>query len=145
MQSLSRYPWYFLELEQIISQFVWKNKKPQIAKAILRKKNGTGGINLPFFYFNLSFQSSFHLSQHQGLCQWVCSSHQVTKVLEFQLQLQFFQWISGLVSFRTDWFDLLAGLSQKKKIMCAIVYTHNYIYVCSVASVLSDSLGPYGL
>ena len=35
------------ELEQIISQFVWKYKKPQVAKAILRKKNGTGGINLP--------------------------------------------------------------------------------------------------
>ena len=32
-----------------ISQFVWKYKKRQIAKAILRKKNGTGGINLPDF------------------------------------------------------------------------------------------------
>ena len=39
----------FRELEQVISQFVWKYKKPQIAKAILRKKNGTGGINLPDF------------------------------------------------------------------------------------------------
>ena len=38
---------FFRELEQIISQFVWKYKKPQIAKAILRKKSGTGGINLP--------------------------------------------------------------------------------------------------
>ena len=40
---------------------------------------------------------AFNLSQHQGFFQWVSSSHQVTKVLEFQLQLQSFQWL-----FRTD-------------------------------------------
>ena len=40
---------FFRDLEQIISQYVGKYKKLQIAKAILRKKNGTGGINLPDF------------------------------------------------------------------------------------------------
>ena len=36
---------------------------------------------------------ALNLSQHQGLFQWVSSSHQVAKVLEFHLQHQSFQWI----------------------------------------------------
>ena len=40
---------FFRELEQIISQIVWKYKKRRTAKVILRRKNGTGGINLPEF------------------------------------------------------------------------------------------------
>ena len=43
---------------------------------------------------------ALNLSQHQGLFKWVSSSHQVAKVLEFQLQHQSFQWI-----FRTDFLE----------------------------------------
>ena len=48
---------------------------------------------------------AFNLSQHQGLFKWVSSSHQVAKILEFQLQHQSFQWTP-----RTDFlYDGLAG------------------------------------
>ena len=52
------------------------------------------------------FSPAFNLCQHQGLFLWVSSLHQVAKVLELQLQNQAFQWI--LISFRIDWFHLLA-------------------------------------
>ena len=60
-------------------------------------------------YLSISFsaaQFSFCLSQHQGLFQWVSSSHQMVKAL--QLQQQTFQWIFSMISFSSDWFDLLA-------------------------------------
>ena len=53
------------------------------------------------------FSFCFNLFQHQSVFQWVSTSHQVAKVLEFQLQ-QIVQWIFRLICFRIDWFDLPA-------------------------------------
>ena len=60
---------------------------------------------------------TFNLSQHQGLFKWVSSSHQVAKILEFQLQHQSFQWKSGLISFKMDWLDLLAVQGTLKSLL----------------------------
>ena len=56
----------------------------------------------------IPFSSHFNPSQHQGLFQWDNSSHEVTKVLEFQLQHQSSNDHPGLISFRMDWLDILA-------------------------------------
>ena len=64
----------------------------------------------------IPFSPTFNISQHQGLFQWVSSSHQVAKILEFQLQHQSLQWI-GLISFRMDWLDLLAVQGTLKSLL----------------------------
>ena len=60
---------------------------------------------------------AINLSQHQSLFKWVSSSHQVAKLLEFQLQHQSFQWIFGLISFRMGWLDLLAVQGTLKSLL----------------------------
>ena len=78
---------------------------------------------------------AFNLPQHQGLFQWVSSSHQMAKVLELQLQHQSFQWKSGLISFRTDWFDLLAlqetlkSLLQHRNLKASIIQCSAFFMV----------------
>ena len=61
---------------------------------------------------------ALHLSQHQGLFQWVRSLYPVAKGLEFQLQHQsFLNEYSGLISFKIDWLDFLAVQGTLKSLL----------------------------
>ena len=63
---------FFRELEQIMSQVVWKYKKCQIAKAILRNKNGTGRINLADFrlYKAIAIKAVWYWHKDRNIDQW---------------------------------------------------------------------------
>ena len=81
---------------------------------------------------------AFNLSQHQSLYQWVSSSHQVAKVLQFQLHISPSNDHSGVISFRIDWLDLLAVQGTLKSFLqhCsskALILQHSAFFIVQLS------------
>ena len=94
-------------MDCIISGFPVLHHLPKFAQTHVHWLDDTIQLSPP-----LSLLSPFplNLSQHHGLFQRVGSSHQVAKVLELQLQHSPSNEYSGLIFFRSDWFDLLVSI-----------------------------------
>ena len=69
----------------------------QLPESIQTHVHWVGDVIQPFYRLSFPSPPALNFSQYQGLFKWVSSSHQGVKVLEFQLQHQFFQW-----TLRTD-------------------------------------------
>ena len=119
VQLLSRVQFFAICLNWSMPGFPIHHQLPELAETHVHQV----GEALPSSHpVSSTSPPAFNLSQHQGLFQWVSSSHQVAKVLELQLQHQSFQWI-----IRTDFFfDWLiwSPCSPRRVVSCVVDFSY---------------------
>ena len=84
------------------------------------------------------FPPALNLSQHQGLFKWVSSLHQVAKYWHFSFNISPSKEHSSLISFKTDWLDLLSVQGTLKSLLQhhsskALVLRHSVFFIVQLS------------
>ena len=86
--------WESVQFSRWVVSDSWRSNARQASLSITNSQSVLKLMSIQPSHLLLSpSPSTFNFSQHQGLFQWISSSQQVAKILEFQLQHQSFQWI----------------------------------------------------